>query len=339
MKVLIVKLSSLGDVVQTLPVLHDITNRFPQARIDWAVEEAFAPLVRRAPALGRVMAVGQRRWRKSRWSASTRAERRAFFAELQREAYDVVIDAQGLIKSAWIARQARLAPGGFSVTFGNASELCGYEWPVRYLLRRHVPMPPRIHAVARTRLLAPRALGYEAPGFLDTPPVYPWALRACAQPPQVLLAHGTTRADNEWPQEDWIAVGRALADEGFEVLLPQASDREQRLAEAVAAAIGPAARVLPRMGLPALLEAMESLGGLIGVDSGVAHMAVALDLPVVEIFSQPRAWRAGPVGRAHQCSVGGDHVPAAQEVLSAWRACWQQRPQRPQRARAEEVLP
>ena len=326
MRILLVKLSSLGDVVQTLPVLHDIDSRFPQARIDWVVEEAFAPLVQRAGRLDRVLPVAQRRWRKSRWDPATRAQRRAFRESLRREAYDAVIDCQGLVKSALVARQARLAPGGFSATFGNASELCGYEWPVRWLLQRPLPMPARVHAVARTRLLVAQALGYADSGVLDRPPTYPWQRGIPAEPAQVLLAHGTTRADNEWPAAHWIAIGRRLAAGGFEVLLPQASEAEARLATEVAKAIGPAAQLLPRMGLPALLERMEHASGLVGVDSGLAHMGVALDLPVVEIFSQPRAWRAGPVGRAHQQAVGGERAPTPDEVWAAWEACWDARP-------------
>ena len=323
MRVLVVKLSSLGDVVQTLPVLHDIHSRHPGATIDWVVEEAFAPLVRAAKGVERVIPIAQRRWRKARWSAQTAQERTAAREELRREAYDAVIDFQGLIKSAAVARQARLAPGGFTATYGNRSELCGYEWPVRYLLQKKVPMPSRIHAVARSRLLAAQALGDPVP---DNAPVYPWTLDTPATPPQVLLAHGTTRPDNEWPAADWVALGRALRDDGFEVLLPQASDAEAALARGVAEAVGDGARVLPRMGLPVLLEVMRGCSGLVGVDSGVAHMGVALDLPVVEIFSQPRAWRAGPVGRAHQCSVGGERAPTASEAIAAWRACWEARP-------------
>lgn len=323
MRVLVVKLSSLGDVVQTLPVLHDIHAHRPGAAIDWVVEEAFAPLVRAAAGVERVIPIAQRRWRKARWSAQTAQERRVVRDELRREAYDAVIDFQGLMKSAVVARQARLAPGGFTATYGNASELCGYEWPVRYLLRKALPMPRRIHAVARARLLAAQALDYPVP---DNAPVYPWTLDTPATPPQVLLAHGTTRPDNEWPAADWIALGRVLRNNGFELLLPQAGDAEAAFARGVAEGIGEGARVLPRMGLPDLLAVLRRCSGLVGVDSGVAHMGVALDLPVVEIFSQPRAWRAGPVGRPHQCAVGGERAPAAAEVVAAWRACWEARP-------------
>jgi heptosyltransferase-1 len=328
LRILVVKLSSLGDVVQTLPVLHDLHARFPGAIVDWVVEEAFADLLRTTPGIASVIPVAQRRWRKSRFAMATRAEWRTAREQLRQQPYDAVIEFQGLMKSAWVARQARLAPGGFSATYGNKSELCSYEWPVRLLLQRMVPMPGRIHAVARTRLLAARALGYDAPGFEQTSPTYPWLLAVPAVPPQVVLAHGTSRADNEWPAAAWAEFGRALAADGFALLVPQASDSEERFARQLAADIGPRARVLPRMKLAALLDAMRGTSGLVGVDSGIAHMAVALNLPVVEIFSQPRAWRAGPVGQPHQCAVGGAAAPTVAEVTAAWRACWGRRPAR-----------
>lgn len=324
MRILIVKLSSLGDVVQTLPVVHDIQAHFPAATVDWVVEEAFAPLLRHAPTITRVLPVGQRRWRKRRWSAGVRRERREFLQLLRQESYDAVLDLQGLLKSALVARQARLAPGGFTASFGNASELCGYEWPVRFLVDRALPMPRRIHAVARTRWLAASALGYPT-SVVEQPPVYPWARDARPGAAQVVFAHGTTRADNEWPEAHWRALGERFAAAGFEILLPQAGAREGEFAQRVAAAIGGAAQVLPPMNLAQLLARMAGTSGLVGVDSGIAHMGVALGLPLVTIFSQPRAWRAGPVGQPHQRAVGGEHVPDVDEVWSAWRACWDAR--------------
>ncbi|RYY83390.1 MAG: lipopolysaccharide heptosyltransferase I, partial [Comamonadaceae bacterium] len=245
-------------------------------------------------------------------------------------AYDVVLDCQGLVKSALVARRARLAPGGFTATFGNRSELCSWEWPVKHLLQRPIPMPDRIHAVARTRLLAARALGYDEPAFLDTPPVYPWHAGEPASPPQVLLAHGTTRPDNEWPRAHWVELARRLVGDGFGVVLPQASAAEEALALGIAAEVGTGVHVLPRQPLADLLDAMARCAGLVGVDSGVSHMGVALDLPLVQVFSQPRVWRAGPVGRAHQQAVGGDAAPGVDTVWAAWQRCWAQRPARAQ---------
>jgi heptosyltransferase-1 len=314
MNILIVKLSSLGDVIQTIPVVQDVLLHFPEAQIDWVVEEAFAPLVSRVRGVRRVVPVAQRRWRKSRWSAQTRAERQAFWQLLQAQAYDAVIDFQGLIKSAWLARGARLLPGGFSATYGNASDACSYEWPVRLLLQRALPMPQRIHAVARYRLLAGLALGYTPAGTAH------YAINRPTGPPQatVVLAHGTTRADNEWPEADWLELARRLGGQGFRIALPQSNALELALVTRLAQALQGQADVWPAMGLPELMDRMAQSAGVIGVDSGLSHMAVALGLAHVQIFSQPRAWRAGPVGCPHQVAVGGEQAPDVDTVWQAW---------------------
>ena len=321
MRILIVKLSSLGDVIQTLPVLSDIAAKLPGAQIDWVVEEAFADLLKQVPGLGRVIPCAQRRWRKTPFKAQTRAEWAQFWSDLKSEAYDVVIDFQGLIKSARIASGARLTELGFTVTYGNRSELCAYEWPVRWMLDRAIPMETRLHAVARYRLLAARALGYGFSSMLRQAPVYPFAPAVPDARKAVFFAHGTTREDNEWPESRWAELGQRCINAGCEVWIPQANGREQIFAERLQRILGAQARVLPRTGLAPVLELMATCYGVVGVDSGLSHLAVALNLPVVQIFSQPRAWRAGPVGQAHQCAVGGDHVPEAEEVWSAWQVC------------------
>ena len=323
MKILVVKLSSLGDVIQTLPVLPDIAACVPGAEIDWVVEEAFADLLRRVAGLGRVVPCAQRRWRKTPFAADTRAQWKQFWLELRSVSYDVVIDFQGLIKSAWIARGARLTRQGYSVTYANRSELCAYEWPVRWLLERTVPMERRIHAVARYRTLAARTLGYASSAVLRQAPTYPLLGASGVRQNAVFFAHGTTRADNEWPLPAWLEIGQRMIESGLEVWLPHANAREQALAEQLQQALGPQVKVLPRSALAQLAEVMARCRGVVGVDSGLSHLAVALGLPVVQIFSQPRIGRAGPVGRAHQCAVGGDHVPAVAEVWSAWQRCLQ----------------
>ncbi len=323
LQLLIVKLSSLGDVVQTAAVVQDVLCRFPDAQIDWVVEEAFAPLVALVGGVRRVIPIGQRRWRKSRWSAATRRARAAFVQDLQAQTYDVVLDFQGLIKSALVARQARLRPGGFSASFANGSDACSYEWPVRWLLRRSFPMPQRIHAVARYRLLAALALGYTT----DDAARVRWLLAPVAAPHKtIVFAHGTTRADNEWSPANWLALGQQLIAQGFALALPQSNDAEQARAQALVQAWGPQASVWPRESLADVTRRMAACAGVIGVDSGLSHIAVALGLPHVQIFSQDRAWRAGPVGLAHQLAVGGRLTPDVAAVEQAWESVWAARP-------------
>lgn len=323
MRILIVKLSSLGDVIQTMAVLPDIFEVFPQAHIDWVVEEAFAPLVQLVAGLHAVIPIGQRRWRKSFFSAQTRAERLRFSVRLRHEAYDAVIDFQGLIKSAWVARSARLSPAGFSVSYANGSDACSYEWPVRYLVRRSVAMPQRIHAVARYRLLAAQALGYSQLPLLQLPARYRWQMPVptCAAQGvhEVVLAHGTTRQDNEWPDSDWLALARQLVADGFSIGLPHAGPRELARVQMLAQSLGSAASVWPAQSLDAVAQRMAVSAGVIGVDSGLSHLAVALDLPHVQIFSQDRAWRAGPVGSPYQRVVGGAQAPQVDHVWAAWK--------------------
>ena len=324
MRVLIVKLSSLGDVVQTLPVVHDLLTHVDGVTVDWVVEEAFAPLLGEVLGIERIVPIALRRWRRHPFDAGTRREWRAFRDDLQREPYGAVIDGQGLVKSALVARWARLTPRGHRYTYANASELCGYEWPVRYMVDRPLPMERRVHAVRRTRLLAAQALGYD---IGSTPPRVDWRF----PPPQahgrdVLFAHGTTRPDNEWPEADWIATGRRLVAEGFRILLPQAGAAEAVWVQRVAGTLDGAAEVLPPMKLDQLALRMAACAGVMGVDSGLSHLAVALDLPHVQIFSQPRVWRAGPVGSAYQLPVGGERAPPVDAVWAAWQQVWAARP-------------
>ena len=157
MKILLVKLSSLGDVVHTLPVVQDIRAALPDAQIDWVLEKSLAPFLQQTQSLQRVIACEIRRWRKSPLTAVTRREWRAFRAELQMEAYDAVIDLQGLSKSALVARLARLAPGGKRYALANQTEGSGYEAPTRWVADVAIQMEPHIHAVQRSRELAARA--------------------------------------------------------------------------------------------------------------------------------------------------------------------------------------
>lgn len=321
MRVLIVKLSSLGDVIQTMPVIEDMKACLPGVTIDWVVEEAFADLVTQAQGLNRVIPCAERRWRKSPFKRETRQEWATFWQTLREVSYDAVIDFQGLIKSARIARGASLNAGGFTATFANKSDLCAYEWPVKWLLQKTVPMEKKIHAVARYRALAARALGYESTSVLQRRPTYPLVAAAHEARKGIMFAHGTTRLDNEWPFESWLHLGQRLIQQGEVVVLPQANEREADLVQRLAQALGEHAHVLPRMKLSQLLSHMANCRAVVSVDSGLGHLAVALNLPVVQLFSQPRIARAGPVGVSHQCAVGGDHVPSVDETWDAYLAC------------------
>ncbi len=338
MHILIVKMSSLGDVIQTTPVIQDLLRNNPEAKIDWVVEENFASLLGGLQGVQRVIPIAQRRWRRSWLSVVTRAEYQQFKAVLREQAYDVVIDVQGLIKSAWVARLARLSDTGLRYSFGNQSEACSYEWPVRFMVDRALPMPWRIHAIDRYRLLCSLAMNYD---YAQYAPQVLWEWNAgvseCMTAAQsgVWLVHGTTRADNEWPEHQWIAIAKRLIAQGERVVLPQAGNLEQARVARIAAHLSEhseAVCVLPEMPLDQLAQCMSLARGVIGVDTGLSHLAVALNLPHLQIFSQARAFRAGPQGGAHQVSIGGVNPGDAQPDLNqVWQA-WQQIMQYPSTA-------
>ncbi|MBL0727143.1 lipopolysaccharide heptosyltransferase I [Piscinibacter sp. HJYY11] len=315
MRVLIVKLSSLGDVVHAMPVVHDIRGVYSGARIDWVVEPAFAPLVRRVQGIGDVIECAQRRWRKRWWTGTVRAEWREFKRKLTAERYDAVIDLQGLTKSAIVAR---MAPGP-SFGLANKTEGSGYEWPVRWLIDQAIEITPRIHALDRSRELAARALNYQVSGS----PYFGLLAQGAALPmPTVVFVHGTSRDDKLWPEASWIELGQRMAASGFSVALPHAGEVERARAERIAQAIGVHASVWPQMSLDALVDRLGAAQGVIGVDSGLSHIAVALNLPHVQLYNFPTAWRTGPLaahGHHHQVALERDPTPEVDLVWATWQ--------------------
>ncbi len=330
MKILIVKLSSLGDVIHAMPALQDIRAAFPTAQIDWVVERGFAPLVQRSAGVHRVIEIDLRRWRKAFWSAQTRAAWRAFKQELQREHYDAVLDLQGLSKSALVSWLAQLAPGGKRYAMANRTDGSSYEAPTRWVADRAITLPRRLHAVQRSRLLCAEGLGYTLPkefsyglagqsGPLQAEmdsgvPVVPPTRRPC-----VALIHGSSRSDKQWPLTHWLEFGARLNAQGYTLALPHGTEMEQRSADVLAMQLEHAI-VWPRLDLDAMIDALNTCVGVVGVDSGLSHLAVALDLLHVQIYNFDTAWRTGPQSEGHQISVFGSPCPAVDAVWQGWLA-------------------
>jgi heptosyltransferase I len=358
MKILLVKLSSLGDVVHTLPVLEDIRAALPRSEVDWVVEKPFAPLLsllRQAtpagpPLLRRAIECEFRRWRKTPLDASTWSGLRGFHAQLRADAYDAVIDLQGLSKSALVAWLARLASGGRRFALANRTEGSSYEAPTRWVADAAIAIAPHVHAVQRARELAAKALGYG----IDPEPNFGIktalaqgiralaAIEMIATDRTVVLVHGTSRPDKEWPKAHWVALGRRLKSDGFRLALVHGSAPELAASRQIAADIdaesaGIACVVWPMLALDQLAAALARCCGVVGVDSGVSHIAMALGLPHVQIYNRDTAWRTGPPAyepgpqrQTHQpqrqASVFAQPTPEVATVLAAWRAALETAP-------------
>jgi heptosyltransferase-1 len=318
LNILLVRVSSLGDVLHNMPIVADIARHYPNANIDWVVEEGYVSLVRLNSRVRTIIPFALRRWRKSLGNPATRAEIKAFFAKLREQRYDYVFDTQGLLKTGIIMGAAR---GRHKVGLANGSEGSGYEGISRIFHTRSVRLDPRTHAVARGRLVVGEALGFKVdyPADFGLPGVSPHDPRPDWMPagPYCVFFHGTARDAKKWAPANWIELGAALAP--MPILLPWGSPKEKQEAEALAASL-PNARVLPQlsMGDAVLLARHAALA--VGVDTGLTHIAAAFVRPTVEIYADSPRWKTEGNWSPKIINLGDRGAPPpVAEVLAAAR--------------------
>jgi len=307
--ILFIKTSSLGDVVHHMPAVSDARRNRPDARIGWVVEEAFAPLVRLHRAVDDIIQVASRRWRRAAFSPATWAEVLAFRRAMREQPHGTVIDAQGLVRSAVITRFARGRRHGYDRDSVR-------EWPARFFYDAHYSVERSLHAITRNRMLTAQALGYTANGPLDFG-LDRAALAGGAFAREAILLHATARPEKEWPVANWIALGQSLAAQGYTVVLPWGTDVERRRSSEIAAAV-PNARVPDFRPLDDVAQMIARAAFVVGVDTGLLHLAAALGVPLVAIFLGTEPDQHGPLGAGRIEIVGGPRqVPSLGDVQAA----------------------
>lgn len=279
MKVLIVKTSSMGDVLHTLPALTDAMRAIPTIRFDWVVEENFAQIPSWHPAVDRVLPVAIRRWRKHWFGSQQREERLRFKQALQSREYDVVIDAQGLIKSA--ALVTRLAKG---VKHGQDSRSAREPFASWWYDKRH-EINKQQHAVERTRELFAKSLGYQKP---QTQGDYAIASHFLARPPAdagryLVFLHATTRDNKHWPESHWRELIGLLQPSGLRIKLPWGAEHEHQRAQRLAEGFD-YVEVLPKLTLEAIARELAGARAVVSVDTGLSHLTAALDRPNITLY-------------------------------------------------------
>ncbi|MBS0246919.1 MAG: lipopolysaccharide heptosyltransferase I [Proteobacteria bacterium] len=306
-EILFIKTSSLGDVIHHLPAVTDARRALPGAQISWVVEEAFAPLARLHPGVDDIIPVASRRWRKTLWSARTWHEIRRTCAALRVHRYDCVIDTQGLLRSGVIARVARGERHGYDRA-SIREPLATLFYDVRHVVSRE------LHAVERNRRLTALALGYEASGAPD----YNLSQMRLAAPakPYVVLLHATAQAKKEWPVAHWIALGQSLAQADLSVVLPWGTEVERQRSETIAAAV-PNSSVPARAPLDQVARLIAGARCVVGVDTGLLHLAAALTVPLVAIFAGSQPKLTGPVGSGPMTVLGADGAPPSLDEVKA----------------------
>ena len=320
MRIALIKSSSMGDVIHALPVVSDVMTAYPGTEIDWIVEEAFGDLVRLHPQVRQTVAVAIRRWRRTPFARPVWAQIGALRGHLREQRYDLALDLQGLIKSAWLSRLTGAPVTGFAR--GSARESLA-----TLAYRQAFPVPANLHAIERLRALAGLALGYVPAGLprfgLRVPPA---RLTWCSEGPYAVFLHATSRAEKQWPADHWRALAHELMARGLSIVLPWGSAAEYLQAQQIAVAVTQGMKagthrvaapiVAPRLSLADCAVLLNGAAAVVGVDTGLTHLAAALSRPTVALFAATQSWRYGPYWSECATSLGASGVwPLPVDVL------------------------
>jgi heptosyltransferase I len=298
MRVLIVKTSSLGDIIHTLPALSDARKHIPDICFDWVVEEAFAEIPRWHPAVAEVIPVGLRRWRKQLWASWRAGVWGDLRTHLRRHYYDHIIDAQGLLKSALLTWQARGLRSGLDQNSAR-------EGLAAYFYQQRIAVATNQHAITRVRQLFAAVLGY---AYQDDMPNYGlnrYAMTMLATPgPRLLFLHGTTWPTKHWPEAYWAELACHAASAGYRVRLPWGNEEEHERARRLAQ-LQQGIQVMPASSLASIAAEISMADAVIGVDTGLMHLAAAQGVPGITIYGATNPALTGTVGsyQRHLCAT------------------------------------
>jgi len=311
-KILLVKLSSLGDVLHNLPIVWDLRKRLPEAQIDWIVEEGYVHLLEplktteKFRGIDRIIPVAFRRWRKNLFSIKTWREFFAMRKLLQATTYDVVLETQGLLKSALVCALASKSDQVIVSGLGNATEHSGYEPVARLFYNQSVHVPLKCHAIDRSRWVMCSAFDWPLLNCNEEPPLFypddfvkqlvPLPIEGLrkqpngAAVPYVVCFHSTARAAKRWPTESWVELGKALSNQGYQVLFPWGSPEEMKISALMASQV-PGAIVPRAFSIEEAYRLVAHAALTIGVDTGLTHLAAVLGKPTIEIYCDSPRWK------------------------------------------------
>ncbi len=338
-KILLVKLSSLGDVLHNLPIVWDLRKRLPNAQIDWIVEEAYVHLLEPLKTtesfrgIDRIIPLAFRRWRRNLFSMRTWQEFFAMRKLLQSATYDIVIETQGLLKSALVCALARKSEHAIVAGLGNATEYSGYEPMARMFYNQSVHVPIQCHAIDRSRVVMCSAFDWPLIDRQHEPPFfYPPTFVNQLAPlpiedlrkqsngetvPYIVCFHSTARAAKRWPSEYWIELGRALSSQGYQVIFPWGSPEEMNISSQIATQVPNA--IVPRaFSIEEAYQLVAYAALTIGVDTGLTHLAAALGKPTIEIYCDSPRWKTEGYWNSNIVNLGDFRsIPQANELLQA----------------------
>ena len=341
-KILLVKLSSLGDVLHNLSIVWDLRKRLPHAQIDWIVEEAYVYLLEPLKTtetfrgIDRIIPVAFRRWRKNLFSLRNWREFFAMRKFLQATVYDVLLETQGLLKSALVCALAKKSDAAIVAGLGNATEYSGYEPIARMFYTESVHVPVKCHAIDRSRWVMCSAFDWPLLNRNEEPPrFYPQAFVQQLPPllfeglkktdqgtpmPYMVCFHSTARVAKCWPNEYWIELGKVLSSQGYQVVLPWGSGSEMKVSTLIASQI-PGAIVPQAFSIEEVYSLVAYAALTIGVDTGLTHLSAVLGKPTIEIYCDSPRWKTEGYWSSVIANVGDyQKKPSLDEVLALAQA-------------------
>jgi heptosyltransferase-1 len=330
-KILLVKLSSLGDVLHNLPLVWDLRARLPNAQIDWVVEEGYVHLLEPLlttpgfKGIDHIITFGLRRWKKRILSRNSWKELFAFKKKLQESSYDIVIETQGLMKSALVCFLAKKNPDSVIAGLANATQYSGYEPLARFFYSQSVQVPVNCHAIDRSRWVMCSALDWPLVGRSTAPSFYPKKFLESLsektlpglQKPYVLCFHSSAREAKRWSNENWIALGKELAQRGYQPVFPWGSPSEKSISSQLASQI-PGAIVPSAFSIEVAFSVIAGAALTVGIDTGLTHLAAVLGKPTVEIYCDSPRWKTEGYWSEDIRNMGDIQAPPnAAEVIKA----------------------
>jgi heptosyltransferase-1 len=335
--ILLVKLSSLGDVLHNLPIVWDLRKRLPNSQIDWIVEEGYVHLLeplKTTPnfrGIDRIIPVAFRRWRKNLMSLRTWREFFAMRKLVQTTTYDVVLETQGLLKSAFVCALAKKARDAIVAGLGNATEHSGYEPMARIFYTQSVHVPVKCHAIDRSRWVMSSAFDWPLLNRNDEPPLfYPQKFvqqlppllfeglkktERGTQVPYVVCFHSTARAAKRWPNASWVELGKFLSSQGYQLIFPWGSGDEMKVSALIASQI-PGAIVPRAFSIEEAYSLVAHAALTIGVDTGLTHLSAVLGKPTVEIYCDSPRWKTEGYWSDSIINIGDmKKIPSVNEII------------------------
>lgn len=301
-KILLIKTSSMGDLIHNLPIVTDIKRWSPDCRIDWVSEETFGDVPALHPGVDNVIPVALRRWRRSIHNIKTIKEIVNFLYILRDTKYDYILDSQGLIKSALITRLANGIRYGFNRQRAR-EPLAALFYDKKYFV------PFNLHAVDRNRLLASKVFNYNICDGADYGITAP-ELNIDWMPTKVhaVLIHSASRRSKLFPKSLWIELGKHLLENGVTSIIPWGNEEEylrsKHLARSIRNAIVP-----PALRINELAFVISTAKIVVGVDTGLTHLAAALRVPVIALYCASNPGMTGVYAATLAKNLGSEERP------------------------------